>query len=106
SSRFARLGAWLADRHRWVLASFALLLGAAGLYGASAAEHLPAGGFEVPGSESDLAVKAAERHFGIGSADVLALYRDPHADLRNVHFGSVGVRLPPGFLPGGGGGGT
>ncbi len=87
-SPLARLGAWISDRPRAVLAAFALLLAIAAVYGASAAEHLPAGGFEVPGSESDLAVKEAESHFGIGSADVLALYRDPRADVRNVHFGS------------------
>ncbi len=67
---------------------FAAALAVAGVYGASAARHLPAGGFEVPGSESDLAVREAESHFGIGSADVLVLYRDPTQDLRNVHFGS------------------
>ncbi len=97
-SPLARLGAWIADRPGSVLAAFALLLAIAALYGASAAEHLPAGGFEVPGSESDLAVKEAERHFGIGSADVLALYRDPRADVRNVHFGSWVLDLTDGLL--------
>jgi len=92
-SVLARLGAWIAGRPRAVLAAFAVLLAAAGLYGASAAEHLPAGGVEVPGSESDLAVKEAERHFGIGSADVLVLYRDPRADVRNVHFASLVLDL-------------
>ncbi len=92
-SLLARLGAWIADRPRALLAIFAVLLAAAGFYGASAAEHLPAGGVEVPGSESDLAVKEAERHFGIGSADVLVLYRDPRVDLRNVHFASFVLDL-------------
>jgi RND superfamily putative drug exporter len=64
----------------------ATLLAAASVYGASAASHLPAGGFEVPGSESDLAVKEAERRFGIGAADVLALYRDPGGDVRDAQF--------------------
>src|SRR5258706_3813769 len=97
-SPLARLGAWISDRPRAVLAAFALLLAIAAVYGASAAEHLPAGGFEVPGSESDLAVKEAESHFGIGSADVLALYRDPRADVRNVHFGSWILDLTGGLL--------
>ena len=76
-SLFARLGGWIADRPRPVLAVMAALLTVAVLYGASAASHLPASGFEVPGSESDRATKEAERRFGIGSADVLVLYRDP-----------------------------
>jgi RND superfamily putative drug exporter len=87
-SLLARLGLWIADRPRPVLVLFAVLLAVAAVYGASAADDLPAGGFEVPGSESDLAVKAAETHFGIGSADVLALYRDPGEDVRNAQFGS------------------
>ena len=64
----------------------ALLLAAASVYGSSAASHLPAGGFEVPGSESDLAVKETERRFGIGAADVLVLYRDRSADVRDAQF--------------------
>jgi RND superfamily putative drug exporter len=88
TSRFARLGGWIADRPRPVLAVMAALLAAAGFYGASAASHLPAGGFEVPGSESDRAVREAERRFGIGSADVLALYRDPGGDIRNLQIGT------------------
>jgi RND superfamily putative drug exporter len=87
-SPFARLGGWIADHPRKVLAVFAALLAVGGLYGASAASHLPAGGFEVPGSESDQAVKEAERRFGIGSADVLALYRAPGEDIRDVQFGA------------------
>jgi RND superfamily putative drug exporter len=87
-SPFARLGAWIAGRPRAVLLTFAVLLAAAAVYGASAASHLPAGGFEVPGSESDLAVKEAEHHFGIGSSDVLALYRDPEEDVRDAQFGA------------------
>ena len=87
-SLLARLGGWIADRRGPVLAVMAALLAAASVYGASAASHLPAGGFEVPGSESDRAVKEAERRFGIGSADVLVLYRDPGADVRDAQFGA------------------
>ncbi len=97
-SILARLGGRIADRARTVLLVFAALLAAAGYYGASAADHLPAGGFEVPGSESDLAVKEAEHHFGIGSADVLVLYRDPHRDVRNVHFTSFVLDLTDAIL--------
>ena len=87
-SPFARLGGWIADRPRLLLAIFAALLAVAGLYGASAAAHLPAGGYEMAGSESDLAVKEMEQRFGIGSADVLAIYRDPEADVRDSLFGT------------------
>jgi RND superfamily putative drug exporter len=88
-SLFARLGHAIAARPVPILVLFAALLAVAGFYGATAAQHLPAGGFEVPGSESDQAVKEAERRFGMGSADVLALYRDPNADVRDSQFGAV-----------------
>ena len=87
-SAFARLGGWIADRPRPLLVLFAVLVTVGGIYGASAASHLPAGGYEMPGSESDQAVKEAEKHFGIGAADVLALYRDPEDDVRDSIFGS------------------
>jgi RND superfamily putative drug exporter len=87
-SVYSRLGRWLAGSRRPVLALFAVLLAAAAWYGASAASHLPAGGFEVPGSESDLAVKEAERRFGVGSADLLILYGDPEGDVRDPLFSS------------------
>jgi RND superfamily putative drug exporter len=85
-SSFAKLGGWIADRPRAVLALFAVLLAVAAIYGASAAEHLPAGDFEVAGSESDRALREAERRFGIGSADVLALYRNPDGNVRDIQF--------------------
>jgi RND superfamily putative drug exporter len=88
-SPYARLGAALARGRVAVAAIFAALLGVAALYGASAADHLPAGGFEVPGSESDLAIKEAERRFGIGAPDVLVIYRDPTSDVRDPLFGSL-----------------
>jgi uncharacterized membrane protein YdfJ with MMPL/SSD domain len=88
-SPYARLGATLARGRVAVVALFAALLAAAGLYGASAADHLPAGGFEVPGSESDLAIKEAERRFGVGAPDVLAIYRDDTSDVRDPLFGSL-----------------
>ena len=85
---FARLGAAIAHRARLVLlAALAALVGA-GLYGASVEEHLPAGGLEVPNSESDLAARDAARRFGVGSADVLVLYRNPEGTVRDALFGS------------------
>ena len=85
NSRFAALGRWIADHHRSVLLAFAVLLAAASVYGSSAAKHLPAGGFEAPGSESDRAAQLAAKSFGIGSADVLALYRNREADVHDAH---------------------
>jgi RND superfamily putative drug exporter len=87
-SLLARLGHFIADRPAPILFLFAGLLLVGGFYGATAAQHLPAGGFEVPGSESDQAVKEAERRFGTGSADILALYRVPGADLREAQVGA------------------
>ena len=86
-SLLARLGGWIADHRGSVLLVMALLLAAASVYGAGAASHLSVGGFEVPGSESDRAVKEAERRFGVGAADVLALYRHPDGDVRDSQFG-------------------
>ncbi len=86
SSLFARLGLWIAHRPRAVLAVFALLLAAAAVYGASAAKHLPAAGFEAPGSESDRAAKQAALSFGVGSADVVALYRNRELDAHDSQF--------------------
>lgn len=88
-SPYARFGAALARLRFAVIALFAALLAVAAIYGSSAADHLPAGGFEVPGSESDLAVKEAERRFGIGAPDVLVLYRDATSDVRDPLFGSL-----------------
>jgi RND superfamily putative drug exporter len=88
-SPYARLGAALARARVAVIAGFAALLAIAALYGSSAADHLPTGGFEVPGSESDLAVKEAERRFGIGAPDVLVIYRDETSDVRDPLFGAL-----------------
>jgi RND superfamily putative drug exporter len=74
-SAFAHLGDWLARHALLVVACFAVLLAAAAFYGSSVARHLPGGGLEVPGSESARAMEEAARRFGVGSADVLALYR-------------------------------
>src|SRR4029453_5201669 len=90
---FARLGAWIARHAGRVLVAAVLLLAAAGLYGASVEEHLPAGGLEVRGSESDRAAQEAARRFGIASADVLVLYRDPDGQVRDPLFGSQIVCL-------------
>jgi RND superfamily putative drug exporter len=88
-SGFARLGAWIARNARGVLVGSVAVLAAAGLYGASVEEHLPVGGLEVPGSESDRVAQEAARRFGVGSADVLVLYRNPEGTVRDAIFGSL-----------------
>jgi len=87
-TRFARLGAWLARHARPVLAAFALLLAIAATYGSSVTEHLPSAGLEVIGSESSRVRAEAARRFGAGSADVLAIYRNPEGDVRDALFAS------------------
>jgi RND superfamily putative drug exporter len=88
TSPFARLGAWIARRAKWVLAAFAVGIVAMGFYGASVEDHLTAGGLDVPGSESARAAQEAARRFGIGAADVLVLYRNPSGDVQGAEFGS------------------
>ncbi len=88
TSPFARLGTFIARRARVTLALFAVALAGMGYYGASVQDHLPAGGLEVPGSESALAAEEAAKRFGIGSADVLVLYGNPEGDVRDPGFGS------------------
>jgi RND superfamily putative drug exporter len=88
TSPFARLGAWIARRTKWVLAAFAVGIVAMGFYGASVEDHLTAGGLDVPGSESARAAEEAARRFGIGAADVLVLYRNPSGDVQGAEFGS------------------
>src|SRR5262249_6243257 len=85
---FARLGAWVARRAPLVLAFSIAALVAGGLYGASVEEHLPAGGLEVPNSESSRAAEEAAHRFGIGSADVLVLFRNPDGPVRDPIFGT------------------
>ena len=88
TSPFARLGAWIARRAKWVLVAFAVGIVAMGFYGASVEDHLTAGGLDVPGSESARAAEEAARRFGIGAADVLVLYRNPSGDVQGAEFGS------------------
>lgn len=88
-SPFARLGAWIAARPRPVLAAFALALALAAGYGRSVADHLPTAGLEVIGSESARVREEAARRFGLGSADVVVLFRNPEGDVRDPLFGSL-----------------
>ena len=78
----------IARHAKWVLAASVLAIVVMGLYGASVEDHLPAGGLDVPGSESARAAEQAAKRFGIGAADVLALYRNPDGDVLDAEFGS------------------
>ncbi|HSJ96112.1 MAG TPA: MMPL family transporter [Myxococcota bacterium] len=88
SSPFARLGAWIAARPKPVLAAFAVLLALSAAYGSSVADHLPTAGLEVIGSESARVREESARRFGVGSADVVVIYRNPEGSVRDPLFGS------------------
>jgi RND superfamily putative drug exporter len=82
---FALLGAWVAVRPRRVCAVFAVLLGLAGVYAASVAERLPAGGFDVPGSDSFQVAELAQERLGVGKPDLVLLYqRRDGGDMRTA----------------------
>ena len=72
---FAAIGAWVAERKRSVVACFAVLLAASGFVAAAASRHLPAGGFDVPGSDSYRVTELSEQRLGIGKPDLVLLYR-------------------------------
>jgi RND superfamily putative drug exporter len=66
-----------------VVLLFGALLAVAAAYGASVSRFLAGAGLQVPGSESDLATREAGQHFGVGSADVLVLYRNASGSVRD-----------------------
>ncbi|KUI23435.1 hypothetical protein AU193_01415 [Mycobacterium sp. GA-1285] len=61
-------------RARWLVVWFACATAALGVYGAEVYDHLSAGGFDNPGSESARAATVEREVFGSRSADVSALY--------------------------------
>ncbi len=72
---FTRIGAWVADRPRAVVGAFAVLLAVSAVYGASVSQRLPAGGFDVPGSDSFRLSEISEQRLGLGKPDLALLYR-------------------------------
>ena len=72
---FAAIGASVAKRPRAIAAGFAALLVLSAVYAASASRHLPAGGFDVPGSDSHRVTDLLEQRLGIGKPDLVLLYR-------------------------------
>jgi RND superfamily putative drug exporter len=63
------------ERKQRVVAGFAVLLAAAGFVAAASSRHLPAGGFDVPGSDSYRVTELSEERLGIGKPDLVLLYR-------------------------------
>ena len=74
-SPFTRLGSWAAARPRSIAAVFAVLLALSGAYAASVAQRLPAGGFDVPGSDSFRVGAVSQERLGVGKPDLVLLYR-------------------------------
>jgi RND superfamily putative drug exporter len=72
---FVAIGAWVAGRPRELAAAFAVLFVLSAVLAASASRRLPAGGFDVPGSDSDRVTELSEQRLGIGKPDLVLLYR-------------------------------
>ena len=85
ATSFTRLGAWVAARPRAVSAVFALLLAVSAVYAASVAERLPAGGFDVPASDSFRVGEVSQQRLGVGKPDLVLLYsRTDGGDMRSA----------------------
>src|SRR5512147_104715 len=72
---FTRLAARVAARPRAVAGLFAVLLTLSAFYAASVAQRLPAGGFDVPGSDSYRVSALSQERLGVGKPDLVLLYR-------------------------------
>ncbi len=84
-SPFTRIGAFVSARPRAVVASFAVLLAICAVYAASVAERLPAGGFDVPGSDSFRVGEVSQARLGVGKPDLVLLYqRKDGGDMKSV----------------------
>jgi RND superfamily putative drug exporter len=65
----------VAARPRTIAVVFAGLLVLSASYAASVAQRLPAGGFDVPGSDSFRAGAVSQEKLGVGKPDLVLLYR-------------------------------
>jgi RND superfamily putative drug exporter len=72
-----------------VLVVFALLFGAAAIYGIGAADELSVGGFEDPASESSHAKLRLEQVFSAAHPDVVVAYTHPTSTYRDPAFRSI-----------------
>jgi RND superfamily putative drug exporter len=72
-----------------VLVVFALVFGAAAIYGVGAADELSVGGFEDPSSESSHAKLRLEQVFSAAHPDVVIAYTHPTATYREPAFRSI-----------------
>ena len=87
---FTRLGAWVAGRPRGVSAAFALLLAASAVYATRVAERLPAGGFDVPVSDSFRVSEVSQERLGVGKPDLVLLYaRTDGGDMKSAQAAAL-----------------
>ena len=81
---------------RRILAVAALLTAVAGFFGMSAAEHLSAGGFQDPATESSRAARLLSEKFGRSDLQMVFLIGDPNsatgASSRNIRRACARVR--------------
>jgi uncharacterized membrane protein YdfJ with MMPL/SSD domain len=70
-----QLAGFLGRRRRWVLAAWIAVLVLALPLAARQTEHLTGGGFDVPGSQSQLVSEALERDFGESADGIVVLLR-------------------------------
>jgi uncharacterized membrane protein YdfJ with MMPL/SSD domain len=90
TSPFTRLGAFVAARPRAVCAAFALLLVLSGAYAAQVARRLPAGSFDVPGSDSFRVTEVAQARLGVGKPDLVLLYeRTDGGDMKTAQAAAL-----------------
>jgi len=90
ASPFTRLGAWVAARPRAVSAVFAALLAVSAVYATSVAERLPAGGFDVPASDSFRVGELSQQRLGVGKPDLVLLYsRTDGGEMRSAQAAAL-----------------
>jgi RND superfamily putative drug exporter len=87
---FTRLGAWVSARPRAVSAAFALLLAVSAVCATSVAQRLPAGGFDVPVSDSFRVSELSQQRLGVGKPDLVLLYaRADGGDMRSAQAAAL-----------------
>src|SRR3954466_1071162 len=95
-----RLGGFLERRRWWVAGAWLLLLVAAAPFAARQTDHLTAGGFDVPGSGSELVNRNLQRFDGAqGQGLAVVVARQPGASTATVRSevdraGRIAARLP------------
>ena len=88
-----RLGAMVIRRRRIVLVGAAVIFVASGAYGGPVAEHLSAGGFDDPGSESFRADEALLDTFGSSTPNLILLVTAPGGNVDDPAAVAAGTAL-------------